>query len=102
MLGMPFVTARPVFSTDVAAGSPTQTAVIHATFDEQGNVQEYEPLQNSGLTAQAIEAVKKSPAFSPQRVPGAPPVQREEYVRVQFLPAQNQAPGWNFRHQPDN
>jgi hypothetical protein len=98
----PMNMVQVAYSPDVTAGSPVQTSVVHLTFDDQGTPQEIESLQNSPLSAAAIEAVSKQKMFAGmQRAAGTAPMQREAYIRVEFFPQRRQPAGWNFVHQPN-
>jgi len=86
-------------STSIQPGSLIESSIVHVTMDEKGNVLESENLQTSSLSAQALEAVTHNQFFALALPPGAPPREREAYVRVEFVPAAPQA-GWNFVHKP--
>ena len=88
VLFSPMQMTRMMPSQNVQPGVPVEPAIVHVTLDEQGNVQESELLQTSGLSAQALEFVTHDKLWAVPQTPGTPPRQRELFVRVEFVPAQ--------------
>jgi hypothetical protein len=87
VLYQPIQFVNPVFSKDIQPGTPVEPTIVHVTFNEEGIVQESELLQTSGLSAQALDVVTKMKFRGAPNASGAPPRQREAYIRVEFLPA---------------
>jgi hypothetical protein len=83
VLNQPFQFRNPVPSKDIPPGTPVQPTIVHVTCDEQGVVQESELLQTTGLSARALDAVANMKIGAAPNASGAPPSQREAYVRVE-------------------
>jgi TonB family protein len=78
-----------VRSRSVAPGAAVEPTIVHVTVDEQGNVQESEVLQSSGVSEQALALVKQTKLMPAPQTGGTPPRQREVFVHVEFAPAQS-------------
>ncbi len=91
VLFAPTQMTRIVPSQSVQPGSTIEPAIVHITLDEQGNVQESELLQTTGLSPQALAFVTGTQLWPAPQTAGTPPRQREAYVRVEFVPLQSGA-----------
>jgi hypothetical protein len=89
VLNLPMRIQTAVPSTDIPSGSVAEPTIVHVILDDQGNVQESEVLQTSSVSARALDSVTQRKWFAAPQPGGAPPRQREAYVRVEFIPAPN-------------
>jgi hypothetical protein len=65
--------------------------IVHVIVDEHGNARETEVLQSSSVSAAALDFVSRMKHGQMKPASGAPAIEREAYINVQFWPAQRQA-----------
>jgi hypothetical protein len=76
----------PIRVPMAGSGTVIQPVIVHAVIESDGKVLESEALQTSSVSTKALNLVNAMKFPAPKPASGAPAMEREAFINVQFQP----------------